>query len=91
MLFRSGIRVAGTGVAAHFYGPEAAEGFSHTFSGWIIFIAAGIMLFILHKAIVLVVPDRQRTPEPEAPQDSTTDAAGLSADTAKEDRRSGQE
>jgi len=55
----NGIRVAGTGVAAHFYGPEAAEGFSHTFSGWIIFIAALIMLFILHRAIVLIAPNKK--------------------------------
>jgi len=55
----NGLRVAGTGVAAHFYGPEAAEGFSHTFSGWIIFIAAFIMLFVLHRIIVLIAPRKE--------------------------------
>ena len=74
----NGIRVAGTGVAAHFYGPEAAEGFSHTFSGWIIFIAAGIMLIILHRAIAFISPEKQKASESAAPQDST-------ADTTKED------
>jgi exosortase len=59
----NGIRVAGTGVAAHFYGPEAAEGFSHTFSGWIIFVVAVVMLFILHRAIMLMVPDKQKENE----------------------------
>jgi len=54
----NGIRVAGTGVAAHFYGAKAAEGFSHTFSGWIIFIAAGIMLFFLHRVLLLMTPNK---------------------------------
>ena len=79
----NGIRVAGTGVAAHFYGSEAAEGFAHTFSGWIIFIAAVIMLFILHRAILLIAPDKQKALEPAARQDS-------SADTAEEDCNSGR-
>jgi exosortase len=55
----NGIRVAGTGIAAHFYGEEAALGFLHTFSGWIIFIAAFIMMFILYRVIVLFAPARK--------------------------------
>jgi len=61
----NGIRVAGTGIAAHFYGAEAAEGFSHTFSGWIIFIVAFIMLFILHRIMVLIVPNKRTAPDQE--------------------------
>ena len=56
----NGIRVAGTGIAAHIYGPEAAQGFFHTFSGWIIFIAAFIMMFILYRIIALIVPEKRR-------------------------------
>lgn len=37
-------RVSGTGVLAHYWGPEAAEGFYHTFSGWLIFVFAFLML-----------------------------------------------
>lgn len=33
-------RVAGTGIAAHALGPTAAEGFFHTFSGWMVFVVA---------------------------------------------------
>ena len=73
-IFANGIRVAGTGVAAHYYGADAAEGFSHTFSGWVIFIVALIMLFLFHKIIVLIAPNEKKTPEhPEhdaEPQDS---------------------
>ena len=70
-IIANGIRVAGTGIAAHFYGAEAAEGFTHTFSGWIIFIAAGIMLFILHRAVMLIAPNKKEPVQ----QDSATDAA----------------
>jgi exosortase len=45
------VRVAGTGVAAHYYGPEAAEGFFHTFSGWMLFVVAFVMLFAIQKAL----------------------------------------
>ncbi len=55
----NGIRVAGTGVAAHYYGPEAAQGFFHSFSGWIIFIAAFMMMFILYRIIALIAPEKQ--------------------------------
>ena len=55
----NGIRVAGTGIAAHYYGPQAAQGFFHSFSGWIIFIAAFIMMFILYRVIALLSPQHK--------------------------------
>ena len=33
-------RVAGTGLSAAWIGPQAAEGFFHTFSGWLVFVVA---------------------------------------------------
>jgi len=33
-------RVAGTGLASAWIGPQAAEGFFHSFSGWLVFVAA---------------------------------------------------
>jgi len=36
----NGLRVAGTGIAAHYYGPQAAQGFLHSFSGWMVFVVA---------------------------------------------------
>ena len=47
-------RVAGTGLAAHFYGPDAAQGFFHSFSGWLVFLLAFAMLFVLHWILRLV-------------------------------------
>jgi len=38
-------RVSGTGVLARFYGTQVADGFFHEFSGWVIYIAAFLLLF----------------------------------------------
>ena len=50
-VFANGVRVAGTGVAAHYYGPEAAEGFFHTVSGWTLFVVAFVMLFGIQRVL----------------------------------------
>ncbi len=55
----NGVRVAGTGIAAHQFGPEAAEGFFHTFSGWLVFLVAFALLFVVHRVAVLVFPRRE--------------------------------
>ena len=55
-------RVAGTGVAAHYYGGAAAEGFFHEFSGWLVFIAAFGLMLLLHRLLLLVAPDRGSAP-----------------------------
>lgn len=39
-------RVSGTGVLAHYYGTRVADGFFHTFSGWVIYIVAALLLFL---------------------------------------------
>ncbi len=55
-IFANGVRVAGTGIAAHYYGPAAAEGFLHTFSGWLVFGAAFAMLFGIIRVLLWVAP-----------------------------------
>lgn len=52
----NGFRVAGTGIAAHYYGSAAAEGFFHTFSGWLVFIVAFLMLFAVIRTLRWVAP-----------------------------------
>lgn len=52
----NGARVAGTGIAAHYIGPAAAEGFFHEFSGWIVFIAAFAMMLAIQRAILWMAP-----------------------------------
>jgi exosortase len=55
-IFANGLRVAGTGIAAHYYGRAAAEGFFHTFSGWFVFVAAFLMLFGVIRMLLWVSP-----------------------------------
>jgi exosortase len=49
-------RVAGTGLAAHYSGPQVAEGFFHTFSGWMLFLVAFVMLFAIQKLLGVATP-----------------------------------
>jgi len=45
------LRIMGTGLLGLYWGPDKAEGFFHTFSGWVIFILALGMLFTLHRVL----------------------------------------
>jgi exosortase len=56
----NGARISGTGIAARYYGPEVAEGFLHSFSGWIIFLVAFLMLFLLHRGIDWIAPGSEK-------------------------------
>jgi exosortase len=47
-------RVAGTGLAASWIGPQAAEGFFHTFSGWLVFVVAFAALMACARLIARV-------------------------------------
>ena len=44
-ILTNALRVSGTGVLAHYYGTQVADGFFHSFSGWAIYIVAFVMLF----------------------------------------------
>jgi exosortase len=44
-------RVAGTGIMAHHWGVQAAEGFMHSFSGWLVFVVAVILLLATAQAM----------------------------------------
>ncbi|HSZ61478.1 MAG TPA: exosortase A [Terriglobales bacterium] len=62
-------RIFGTGLLVQYWDPDKAEGFFHTFSGWLIFVVALVMLFALHRLLSsLVVPRRtvaMRNPDPK--------------------------
>jgi len=58
----NGLRVAGTGVLAQYYGAEAATGFFHTFSGWLVFLAAFGILFAVAWAIRRFAPEAPPVP-----------------------------
>ena len=43
----NGLRITGTGIAAHYFGPSAASGFLHAFSGLAVFVTSLLMLVVL--------------------------------------------
>ena len=44
-IFTNALRVSGTGILAHYYGTQVADGFFHSFSGWVIYVVAFLMLY----------------------------------------------
>ena len=58
-------RVAGTGLLADWIGPQAAQGFFHEFSGWVVFVIAFSLLLAVQRALAMtsrihVAPARAR-------------------------------
>ena len=52
-------RVSGTGVLSHYYGTQVADGFFHSFSGWVVYIAAFLLLFAFGWLIDRFDPSRR--------------------------------
>jgi exosortase len=59
------IRVAGTGLASYWISPAAAEGFFHSFSGWLMFVVALVGLLAVHRALELARGREFRVVRPE--------------------------
>jgi exosortase len=66
----NGLRVAGTGVTAHYYGPMAADRFFHGFSGWVVFLLAVLIMCAVQFTISGVVRRASRE-RPAVPTLST--------------------
>jgi exosortase len=49
----NGFRIVGTGLLVQYWDPDKAEGFFHTFSGWLIFVVSLLMLFGVHSLLTL--------------------------------------
>ncbi|HEX6188771.1 MAG TPA: exosortase [Pyrinomonadaceae bacterium] len=66
-------RVSGTGVLAHYYGTKVADGFFHSFSGWVIYLVAAALLFATGWALDRLAPlfERLRGGLPPARSDSS--------------------
>lgn len=60
-ILTNALRVSGTGVLSHYYGTEVADGFFHTFSGWVIYIAAFLMLFAVGWVVDRFRPASSKT------------------------------
>lgn len=46
------LRVVGTGVAGNYWGARWAEGFFHTFSGWVLFLGALVAVFAAAEILI---------------------------------------
>lgn len=46
------VRIIGTGLLVQYWSPDKAEGFFHTFEGWLIFVLSLCMLVCLHSLLV---------------------------------------
>ncbi len=66
-------RVSGTGILARYYGTEVADGFFHEFSGWVVYVAAFLLLFALGWALDKIggtEPPRRTPPRPSVKPDT---------------------
>ena len=69
-ILTNALRVSGTGVLAHYYGTQVADGFFHSFSGWVIYVVAFLMLFAVGWLLDRVKPkvreamDENKKPRP---------------------------
>jgi exosortase len=71
-ILTNAFRVSGTGILAHYYGTEVADGFFHSFSGWAIYIVAFILLFGIGMILDRLRPAQakgdqveRKSPEPD--------------------------
>ena len=72
-ILTNAFRVSGTGVLAHYYGTAVADGFFHSFSGWVVYIVAFILLFGIGMILDRFKPaqagkeqSERKSPEPDA-------------------------
>ena len=69
-------RIIGTGLLVQYWDPEKAEGFFHTFSGWLIFMVSLVLLLLVHR--VLVWADRRwvsSSPRKAVPEPTSASSA----------------
>jgi exosortase D (VPLPA-CTERM-specific) len=64
------LRIAGTGVIAKYYGTEAAEGFFHSFSGWVVFMVC-FGFFALFNLALAKLPGKSQKQPAETPPSSS--------------------
>ena len=51
-------RIVGTGLCVQYWDPVKAMGFFHEFSGWLMFLVSLSCLYLVHKLLARVIPDR---------------------------------
>ncbi len=64
-IFTNALRVSGTGILARYYGTQVADGFFHSFSGWVIYVVAFLMLFAVGWLLDRVKPSQNSKQDSE--------------------------
>jgi exosortase/archaeosortase family protein len=52
------LRVVVTGLLVQYWDPDKAQGFFHEFQGWLMFVASLAMLYLLHRLVCIVWPEK---------------------------------
>jgi exosortase len=60
------IRIVGAGLLTFHFGPRMAEGFFHEFSGWVIFVAALVLMFACHWALCRITGGQKQQKDAHA-------------------------
>lgn len=47
------LRIVGTGLLVQYWDPDKAQGFFHEFSGWLIFVVSLLLLYLLHRGVLI--------------------------------------
>ena len=76
VLFNS-LRIGITGILTDKFGPKAAEGFFHDFSGWVVFIFAFAMLFLISRILAAVCPNKPASQGEAASKPVHTEAQAI--------------
>jgi len=77
-------RVSGTGVLSHYYGTRVADGFFHSFSGWVVYIVAFLLLFAFGWLVDRFEPGRRGGGPGGGSAAATAEAVGAHAEPAGE-------
>ncbi len=73
-ILTNALRVSGTGILARFYGIKVADGFFHTFSGWVIYIVAFLLLFGVGWILERFNPARRKADRKQEPVQPTPES-----------------
>lgn len=55
------VRIVGTGLCVQYWDPDKALGFFHEFSGWVMFVVSLVCLYLVHRAMRLIAPEKRQT------------------------------
>ena len=53
-------RIVGTGLCVQYWDPDKALGFFHEFSGWVMFVISLGCLYLVHGAMTMISPEKEK-------------------------------